>query len=65
MCVYLRKEGGVGGGGLGNTPTAIFKSHFTPLRVKRPDTALGRRQERRREGEGQGTEGGTRETGRK
>lgn len=44
-------DGGWGGGGGGgfrqatNAPRAIFKSHFTLLRVKRPDTALceGRR----------------------
>lgn len=33
-----------------NSPRAIFKSHFTLLRVKRPDTALCER--RRRGGEG-------------
>lgn len=42
-------DGGWGGGGgfrqATNAPRAIFKSHFTLLRVKRPDTALceGRR----------------------
>lgn len=58
MCAYLsgrRQQRGA--------PTAAFKSHFTPLRVKRPDTALSRgegEEERPREGRE-----GTRETGRK
>ncbi len=43
-----------------NAPRAIFKSHFTLLRVKRPDTALceKRRRGREREGEKRNSEGG-------
>lgn len=38
-----------------NAPRAIFKSHFTLLRVKRPDTALC--EKRRRGGERAGEDG--------
>lgn len=53
MCVYLSRQRQRRG-----APTATFKSHFTSLRVKRPDTALSGRQGRGRGGEAQGTEGG-------
>ncbi len=36
-----------------NAPRAIFKSHFTLLRVKRPDTALCEKRKRGREREGE------------
>lgn len=43
-----------GGGcrGAANAPRAIFKSHFTLLMVKRPDTALCEKRRRGREREG-------------
>lgn len=45
-----------------NAPTAIFKSHFTLLRVKRPDTALCEKKSREPE---TGGGGWGREMGRK
>lgn len=51
LCFIFMYVDGGGGGGFRqatNAPRAIFKSHFTLLRVKRPDTALceGRRKKR-------------------
>lgn len=57
--MYVHGDGGGGGGfrQATNAPRAIFKSHFTLLRVKRPDTALcegrGKKGRRGREREGE------------